>query len=1483
MAITRYLTSQPYVNAGDQVIILAERNGDMRRTSVAAISDFVKAAIAAGGGSSGGGGSGPATWGNITGVLGAQSDLWAALQNKQPLLPSGGTASNYLRGDGVWAVPPTGGSSAATWGAITGTLSSQADLINALNAKEGILPAGTAIQYIRGNKTLGTLDKAAVGLSSVDNTSDAGKPISNAAQSALDSKEPTIAPGNTTQYWRGDKTWQTLPTGGSGAAWGSITGSISSQTDLSSALAGKEPAIAATSTAQYFRGDKTFQTLDKTAVGLGNVDNTSDANKPVSTATSTALALKAPLASPAFTGIPTVPTAAVGTNTTQAASTAFVLANAGSGGGGTTYPGVFVPTAGGGSEAIQAAINAAKAAGVGTVWLGNATWTCNTAITVDARKVNLEGAGAVLDFSGAGDITYMTVTATSGDSANKEWSGFSIKGPGKGAGGRGILFYNSNASGQTCLVSLRNIQVTNMSTCYEVSDNAFLIRNYNVALGEATLCYKRGSAVNNGEAINWYGGILFNSDQCLNLTGPNQDHYFYGTSFDYCKKIGYTDSHAEFHGCHFESSSAVTNGATQFEAYNGGVFKFFGGEIGLCTDGVKPDYLFALYGSNQGGYAELHGCQVVAQQWNLDIVAYRPENFIWDSIDPNMGRTISAAYSPTRVVGGNVTLDPRFDSTLLADASSGSFTITLPTAAQAKFKEYAFKKTNAANTVTIDANGTELIDGALTAALTAQYSILRIKSDGSAWQVVSAAGGAGGFPNPMTTQGDLIVGGTSGTPTRTAAGALNYVLTSNGPGAAPTWKVPTGSGASNANAVSYDAVRGPSRTQLAKNRETISIYDFGAIGTGTFDNNPLSTRYATLQDAQNAYPTLTNLSLSDQIDWAALQSGVDYMQSTGKILDLAGAKLCVNRETIFRNAGFIFIKGSRSQIGGKRMAKAWISDGSTVAVDTSYPTATNPGPVGGCCFYASTVPYYAYIEDIDFNDFRFGVAFFNDPNSPIFKNCNFNYTNCGVIYYLGCQNPRYVNCGGGQLGVLHVSSVTAFPSDHPYVGNDNYYSDNVTITNEVGYASIGSQPSAGFDNFLRDSILRPTVDSTTAAGTRKYSDRNNVTYTDPFFLNATGRICYMPFRNLRDCFSFTMHADSRGGLRYGYALVNTEIAALELYANNYEQLFQALPDSDTTASLLTCGSVFSGTMQMASQIDYIEKAHPMVKYTGRGQSRGFTDGGGITLLGTSIIARKGDKFLGFNNGVLQANRQFMGIDEFTQGRTQGRADTNAPADFTWYLNGRETFTNVYPGRMMIESNPLIIDLPFKTADNVRRVNALVSLNMGFAGYLKATVYNANAGVPVDSAVYYWDSLASESFTLNQAVNNGDTTVVMSGSPNGQYSSPRFSKWTFDAQSPKGFLMDGYLSGTSVQPLSAISGLSGTVASGTVVRRSEKLQVVRAFTQSWVRLGIFNSSEGTVPFHGAGSLGVRNLLAGDTAPNDSPELRVVLTLHHMYPG
>ena len=50
-------------------------------------------------------------------------------------------------------------------------------------------------------------------------------------------------------------------------------------------LNGKEPSISFSSSTQYWRGDKTWQTLNKSAVGLSNVDNTADNVKNVLSAT----------------------------------------------------------------------------------------------------------------------------------------------------------------------------------------------------------------------------------------------------------------------------------------------------------------------------------------------------------------------------------------------------------------------------------------------------------------------------------------------------------------------------------------------------------------------------------------------------------------------------------------------------------------------------------------------------------------------------------------------------------------------------------------------------------------------------------------------------------------------------------------------------------------------------------------------------------------------------------------------------------------------------------------------------------------------------------------------------------------------------------------------------------------------------------------------------------------------------------------------
>ena len=82
--------------------------------------------------------------------------------------------------------------------------------------------------------------KTSLALNNVDNTSDANKPVSSATQTALDAKQATLVSGTNI------KTVNNTSLLGSGniaissaVAWGGVTGTLSNQTDLQTALDGK--------------------------------------------------------------------------------------------------------------------------------------------------------------------------------------------------------------------------------------------------------------------------------------------------------------------------------------------------------------------------------------------------------------------------------------------------------------------------------------------------------------------------------------------------------------------------------------------------------------------------------------------------------------------------------------------------------------------------------------------------------------------------------------------------------------------------------------------------------------------------------------------------------------------------------------------------------------------------------------------------------------------------------------------------------------------------------------------------------------------------------------------------------------------------------------------------------------------------------------------------------------------------------------------
>lgn len=77
------------------------------------------------------------------------------------------------------------------------------------------------------------------------------------------------------------------------------------------------------------------------------------------------------------------------------------------------------------------------------------------------------------------------------------------------------------------------------------------------------------------------------------------------------------------------------------------------------------------------------------------------------------------------------------DYLILCSAAGGAWTLTLPTAVGIAGKPYSIKKTDATGlAITVDANGSQTIDGALTQVITEQYTTLTIVSDGANWVIL---------------------------------------------------------------------------------------------------------------------------------------------------------------------------------------------------------------------------------------------------------------------------------------------------------------------------------------------------------------------------------------------------------------------------------------------------------------------------------------------------------------------------------------------------------------------------------------------------------------------------------------------------------------------------------------------------------------------------------------------------------------------------
>jgi hypothetical protein len=191
-----------------------------------------------------------------------------------------------------------------------------------------LLTPGAPVQSVNGLTGAIQLSKSDINLANVDNTSDAAKPVSTATQNALNLKLNTNqvgVPNGTASLNALGKiptdqipaiSFSSVKVLGSQAEMlaqtNALVGSVVIRTDVNKnfVLAQSNPGVLSNwlelltpaPPVQSVNGFVGNVSLTKADLGLGNVDNTGDINKPVSTPTQNALDLKANLASPTFTG-----------------------------------------------------------------------------------------------------------------------------------------------------------------------------------------------------------------------------------------------------------------------------------------------------------------------------------------------------------------------------------------------------------------------------------------------------------------------------------------------------------------------------------------------------------------------------------------------------------------------------------------------------------------------------------------------------------------------------------------------------------------------------------------------------------------------------------------------------------------------------------------------------------------------------------------------------------------------------------------------------------------------------------------------------------------------------------------------------------------------------------------------------------------------------------------------------------------------------
>lgn len=155
-----------------------------------------------------------------------------------------------------------------------------------------------------------------------------------------------------------------------------------------------------------------------------------------------------------------------------------------------------------------------------------------------------------------------------------------------------------------------------------------------------------------------------------------------------------------------------------------GMIRNNGGDVIIRSGGINRDMSDPLFDSIAvTGTASLTGASIFLGDSSSDALA----------ISAATQHLASVRYPVTSQSG---TYTAGVGDYMIRCTSTSNQTMNLPTAVGISGRVYIFYKTAATGTVTIDANGSQTIDGALTQTISTQYGVIRIMSDGANWMII---------------------------------------------------------------------------------------------------------------------------------------------------------------------------------------------------------------------------------------------------------------------------------------------------------------------------------------------------------------------------------------------------------------------------------------------------------------------------------------------------------------------------------------------------------------------------------------------------------------------------------------------------------------------------------------------------------------------------------------------------------------------------